>query len=72
MLQLPSSARPPGKRSPLEKTLDFCSLISATDHLGGPVSPVLGETIEAGKAVRLPDSGDDPWLCNMFGLRAEI
>ena len=45
---------------------------SATDHLGGPTSPVLGKTLEAGKSVRLPYFGDDPWFCNTFGLRAEI
>ena len=26
---------------------------SATEHLGGPTSPVLGKTLEAGKSVRL-------------------
>ena len=45
---------------------------SATDHLGGPTSPVLGKTLEAGKSVRLPCLGDDPWFCDTFGLRAEI
>ena len=45
---------------------------SATDHLGGPTSPVLGKTLEAGTSVRLPYFGDDPWFCNTFGLRAEI
>ena len=45
---------------------------SATDHLGGPTSPVLGKAREAGKSVRLPYFGDDPWFCNTFGLRAEI
>ena len=45
---------------------------SATDHLGGPTSPVLGKTLEAGKSVRLPYFGDDPWFCNTFRLRAEI
>ena len=43
-----------------------------TDHLGGPTSPVLGKTLEAGQSVRLPYFGDDPWFCNTFGLRAEI
>ena len=45
---------------------------SATDHLGGPTSPVLGKPLEAGKSVHLPYFGDDPWFCNTFGLRAEI
>ena len=46
--------------------------ISATDHLGGPTSPVLGKTLEAAKSVHLPFFGDDPWFGNTFGLRAEI
>ena len=37
------------------------SLLSATDHLGGPVSPVLGKPLEVGKSERLRDFGDDPW-----------
>ena len=32
---------------------DVCSLFSVTDHIGGPISPVWGETLEAGKSVRL-------------------
>ena len=32
----------------------------------------MGKTLEAGKSVRLPYFGDDPWFCNTFGLRAEI
>ena len=45
---------------------------STTDHLGGPTSPVLGKMLEAGKSVRFPYIGDDPWFCNTFWLRAEI
>ena len=45
---------------------------SATDHLGGPTGAVLGKTLEAGKSVRLPYFGDDPWFCNTFGLRQKF
>ena len=42
----------------------FCSLLSATDHLGGPIS-FFPKTLEAGKSARLPNVGGDPWLCTL-------
>ena len=56
---------------------DICArfalrFLLAPFDLGGPTGPVLGKTLEAGKSVRLPYFGDDPWFCNTFGLRAEI
>ena len=46
---------------------DFCSLLLNIQR------PIILEDrpLEAGKSVRLPYFGDDPWFCNTFGPRAE-
>ena len=46
---------------------------SATDHLGGPISPVFGKTLEAGEKVHVYHIlVTTPGFANAFGLRAEI
>ena len=51
---------------------DFCSENFSDQFSWRTGQPGFGETLEAGKSVRLPDFGDDPWFCNMFGPRYRI
>ena len=55
--------------------LDCCSLLSNIQRpiiLEDRPARFCKKTLEAGRSVRFPYFGDDPWFCNTFGLRAEI